>query len=614
MKHIETILVFISLLVCCISCKKDPDSVQNGQIIVNETDRYYVFEDSIVSVDLTGNCNYAGTVMKIIVKIGFMEDLSDAITVKADINGGIFSATIPELTLDTILYYQYIVYRYSEEFENEMSCKDDRIYTLSTHDLHFPTVTTKDVTFVSNTTAMGCGLVSNENNDIVERGFCWGTHSKPKVTDNYDNNFIGEEEMFVQMKALASGTTYYARAYAKNSVGITYASDEICFKTKSSILEVETNDPLGITENSATLSMKISVNISGTYSYTNASYGFLIGTLPRTNSAIPLCGNINNQDLNSLNKEHEISNLDYSTTYYYRAYIVDGSDTICGDLKFFTTLSSSQVPTGELNGTFSVSPTQQVQFSPGNLQYQASTNKWRFAHQQWDFIGESNENLSATYYGWIDLFGWGTSGYDHGAACYQPWSTSYLYSNYYAYGLSEYNLCDQTGLADWGSNPIYLGDIATEGWRTMTSEEWDYVLRTRNTSSGIRFAKARLNMVNGTDAIAVNGVILFPDDWINNGLICQPNDDGAEFSSNMIYGYDWWKEEYESKGAVFLPAAGRRESKTVQYVGEHGYYWTASQYDWSSSRNYYFYPNNITGVFYAHRDLGFSVRLVRSSN
>lgn len=37
---------------------------------------------------------------------------------------------------------------------------------------------------------------------------------------------------------------------------------------------------------------------------------------------------------------------------------------------------------GKLPGLFSISPTQQVQFSQGNLQYQASTNTWRFAENQ----------------------------------------------------------------------------------------------------------------------------------------------------------------------------------------------------------------------------------------
>lgn len=46
---------------------------------------------------------------------------------------------------------------------------------------------------------------------------------------------------------------------------------------------------------------------------------------------------------------------------------------------------------------FSVSKTKQVKFSPGNLQYQASTKKWRFAPKQTDYIGEANNNIEWEY-------------------------------------------------------------------------------------------------------------------------------------------------------------------------------------------------------------------------
>ena len=39
---------------------------------------------------------------------------------------------------------------------------------------------------------------------------------------------------------------------------------------------------------------------------------------------------------------------------------------------------------GAINSLFSVSDDLQVRFSRGNLQYQASTNTWRFAENQYD--------------------------------------------------------------------------------------------------------------------------------------------------------------------------------------------------------------------------------------
>ena len=110
-------------------------------------------------------------------------------------------------------------------------------------------------------------------------------------------------------------------------------------------------------------------------------------------------------------------------------------------------------PIGAINGKFTINANGgKVYFSQGNLQYQASTNTWRFAENQWDYVGTQNppygfqaggtvsgsDNyyISQTYRGWIDLFCWGTSGYNHGANAYQPWSTSY--SDHYAYGQHYY--------------------------------------------------------------------------------------------------------------------------------------------------------------------------------
>ena len=89
-----------------------------------------------------------------------------------------------------------------------------------------------------------------------------------------------------------------------------------------------------------------------------------------------------------------------------------------------------------LSGLFSVSADKQVYFSQGNLQYQASTDTWRFAENQYDMIGNDNANVSSSYSGWIDLFGWGTG--NHPTDTIQ---NSEIYNEF----------------VDWGVNPIYNG-------------------------------------------------------------------------------------------------------------------------------------------------------------
>ncbi|MCR5013180.1 MAG: hypothetical protein K6A28_00215 [Bacteroidales bacterium] len=275
---------------------------------------------------------------------------------------------------------------------------------------------------------------------------------------------------------------------------------------------------------------------------------------------------------------------------------------------------------GMLSGVFSVSGALQVHFSQGNLQYQASTGTWRFAEHQWSYVGatepdqyghvggnvegSSNHLISETYDGWIDQFGWGTSGFDHGAVCYQPYSTSTMYWDYYAYGSDTCNLYDQTGKADWGYNAISNGGNAVNRWRTLTIAEWHYLLFERHTESSMLFAKASVD--------GVNGLVLLPDDWnASNYSFTHVNvgGDDASFNDNLLSLSQW--DALESEGAVFLPASCFRYGSSVQTINAVGHYWSSSKAERTSA--YYMSFGNLSvsteGDYYNYP--GRAVRLVR---
>lgn len=279
-------------------------------------------------------------------------------------------------------------------------------------------------------------------------------------------------------------------------------------------------------------------------------------------------------------------------------------------------------PIGTVNGVFSVSALKQVYFSKGNLQYQASTNTWRFAENQWDYIGSQNpnsgnaggtvsgsdnKNISQTYNGWIDLFGWGTSGVWHlpHAICYQPWSTSQYYNDYYAYGDWQNSLNQQGGKADWGYNAISNGNNQENQWHTLTQPQWSYVFHSRQTVSGKRYAKATVN--------GISGVILLPDNWsVSTYNLKNTDNSGISFNTNII-SLENWINILENAGAVFLPVTGYRNGTTIYNVGTYGYYWSAS---YSSAQYSYriYLMNGTVGTstsYFDYRNLGYAVRLVR---
>ncbi len=261
-----------------------------------------------------------------------------------------------------------------------------------------------------------------------------------------------------------------------------------------------------------------------------------------------------------------MAGLEANTIYHVRAYAINEKGTAYGLDKEFTTNRTE----GALSGDFSVSETEKVRFSKGNLQYRASTNTWRFAENQWDYVGEGNTNASASYDDWIDLFSWGTSGYNHGAVCYQPWYITWQSSQFdhAAYAQNSFYLGDDNGQADWGYNAISNGGNQEMQWHTLTNAEWDYIFNNRNTATGIRYAKAVVN--------EVNGVVLLPDNWdMSIFALNNTNNETASYDVNTI-SQEAWSNVMEPNGAVFLPAAGIMQIWADNDFGIRGAYYTAS--------------------------------------
>jgi hypothetical protein len=267
--------------------------------------------------------------------------------------------------------------------------------------------------------------------------------------------------------------------------------------------------------------------------------------------------------------------------------------------------SEQDCPKGAINGIFSVSPTKRVYFSPGNLQYCPYkykteyckvTGSWRFAKKQYEIIGADNGKISSSLIshrvdlyeignkGWIDLFGWGTGG---NPTKRTKWPIRYR------------------GFSDWGH--IFNGNLDYWHWHTLSIKEWMYVFNNRYTASGVRYAKAFVNNVNG--------VMIFPDDWDASNILfkrinydCIEHDNNC-FVKNTISVQEW--DAFEKAGVVFLPAAGWRHGTQVYNAGICGHYWSATPYNLVRAYNICIDFGAIDFNYY-ERCYGKSVRLVCS--
>lgn len=220
----------------------------------------------------------------------------------------------------------------------------------------------------------------------------------------------------------------------------------------------------------------------------------------------------------------EIGNLSSMTEYYYCAYAKVKGNTVYGDVETFSTNGSH---------AFSVSDGKYVKFSKGNLQYQPSTNKWRFAEHQYDVYGRSAEdNIGSN--GWMDLFAWGTGD--------DPMFVG-DYDNYKTY------------FTDWGNNQI--GNDSPYTWRTLTSDEWEYLLSGRLNSQAL-LGLAKVNNIEG--------LIILPDNFESLKGIAFNSGYKDGYQTNVYTSSEW--EKMEKAGAIFLPANDGR-----------GRYWSATPND-----------------------------------
>ena len=248
---------------------------------------------------------------------------------------------------------------------------------------------------------------------------------------------------------------------------------------------------------------------------------------------------------------------------------------------------------------FSVADGRQVAFSPGNLQYTKSTDTWSFMESQYSMVETDDMHVGENYADQdvISLFGWGTSGYNGRYPYITTYETHYPHESPDSFYGPHIESGEFAFEWDWGSNPISNGGIYS--WRTLTTEEWQY-LYNRKDDAGDRlcgFAE-----ISGVGSGYVNGIIFFPDGFDATGY-----SRGSHW--NYIDAATW--SSLESAGCVFLPFASYRNGTTVaDFVGRICRYWSSTASGLDSARIFEV-DDEVYPASASNRCVGCSVRLVR---
>ena len=254
--------------------------------------------------------------------------------------------------------------------------------------------------------------------------------------------------------------------------------------------------------------------------------------------------------------------------------------------------SASGIPTGWVPfakstqlGEFRVSDSKKVSFSKGNLRYTVSTDTWDFFDNQYDCASGYDSGV-------ISLFTWG---YNATLSIVPDGTDADNVSR------SSGNLTADT--EDWGCK------IGTPGtWRTLTDDEWTYLLNTRVVNRGTGAGHSYLSVMESGftplgDWRKYYGIFLFPDNYAG----------GTDLHS--LEGYSW--TEITANGVVFLPAAGVRTGSNVSDINSAGLYWTSTACEYPLQTAYDLFITNTGSVSsgrYNYRAYGQSVRLVTDTN
>lgn len=125
-----------------------------------------------------------------------------------------------------------------------------------------PTVVTQEVTDVAiNTAKVNYEVVNDGGAEVTSRGVCWDTIQNPTIDNDKTNDGTGVGTFTSELSDLISQKTYYVRAYAVNSAGVSYG-EEKSFVTLTNDIEEDDDDeeedtaePLAVTVNGVTFSM-----------------------------------------------------------------------------------------------------------------------------------------------------------------------------------------------------------------------------------------------------------------------------------------------------------------------------------------------------------------------
>ncbi|RUA10274.1 MAG: hypothetical protein DSY83_18040, partial [Flavobacteriia bacterium] len=143
------------------------------------------------------------------------------------------SFTVDDINNDRLRYTNTVGDQPTDSFEFKVSDPDggeltDQTFTITINLLEVPAVTTTTASGVTNTTAtLGGEVTDNGGATVTERGIVYNTSGTPNIDDDTKVQIgSGDGSFSNEITGLSAETEYFVRAYAINSEGTAYGSEE----------------------------------------------------------------------------------------------------------------------------------------------------------------------------------------------------------------------------------------------------------------------------------------------------------------------------------------------------------------------------------------------------
>lgn len=198
----------------------------------------------------------------------------------------------------------------------------------------YPSVRTVEVSEINliNGSCILNGFIEQSGNPTYdEKGFCISNSGEPTINDTkYTINGNATGSFSATMSGLVSENIYRVRAYVIQRGKVFYGST-VSFSTSTTATSVATTGASSVSHNSAVLNGTILNDGNPKYSERGFCYSTSNKTPTITDSKIPVVS------VSSNDFSYHMSNLESNKTYWFRAYAIQNSQPVYGDVASFET-------------------------------------------------------------------------------------------------------------------------------------------------------------------------------------------------------------------------------------------------------------------------------------